>query len=92
MMRCVYCTTALSVVVTPLTTKVALGSPVSLDFQYPQVQSFDDAPVCFMQTSDGRILNLQALCGKQSASTSPPESSPEAELYNRYRSHYDYYR
>jgi hypothetical protein len=42
--------------------KLALGEPPN--FAYPVVRNTDDSTLfCFMQTSDGRMLNLGRICG-----------------------------
>lgn len=56
-------TVVLSAVLMPLATKTAFGRPIALGSQYPAVPSSDMSnPVCYMQTADGRVLNLHSLC------------------------------
>lgn len=67
MLRCFCLAAALSVALTPLLTKVAFSRPLSPRSQYPEVQnSRVDLPICYIQTADGRTVDLQRLCGKTS--------------------------
>lgn len=55
---------SLFIVLTPLTTEVAFSCPLSPSFQYPEVQSEIDLPICYIQRADSRTINSQKLCGK----------------------------
>lgn len=51
-------------------TETAFSRPPATDSRYPVVPSSDiNNPVCFMQTADGRTLNLSSLCRKVSQPT-----------------------
>ena len=50
-------------VLMPLIAETAFDRPIALGSQYPVVPSSDrDELVCYMQTADGRVLNLHSLC------------------------------
>lgn len=52
-------------ILTPIMTKAAFSTIITLDYQYPEVpKSKVDVPVCYIQMSDGRVLNLQKLCSE----------------------------
>ena len=76
MLRYFCWTTALSVVLTPLMTKVALSLPLATGSQLSGVQSNQnssiDVPLCYIQTADGRVVDLQQLC---SSNQNPPLAS-----------------
>ena len=56
-------TAVLSAVLMPLIAETAFDRPIALGSQYPVVPSSDmGKPVCYMQTADGRVLNLNSLC------------------------------
>lgn len=62
--------TTLSVAITPLITEVGFSRPVFPASQYPQVPNNNlNVPVCYIQTTDGRTLDLQKLCGNSSVKT-----------------------
>ena len=66
-MRCFYGAATLSAVLTLLTARVAFSNPTVTVPQFPQSQNFNaDVPLCYMQTADGRIVDLQNLCSKTS--------------------------
>ena len=66
MLRCSSVVVTLFIVLTPLTTEIAFSRPIFPSSQYPEVQSEINLPICYIQTADGRTLNLQKLCGKVS--------------------------
>lgn len=75
----------LSVAFTPIVTKVAFSRPISASSQYPEVPKFNnvDLPLCYIQTSDGKILDLQKLCGNSPTNTinkSPSSRVPKAKF------------
>lgn len=77
---------AVSVALNLIMTKVAFSRPISASSQYPEVQNSDvDVPLCYLQTADGRTLDLQKLCGNSPTSNSPSNSiSPASNsLSNR---------
>ena len=77
-----HCATAFALVLTSLGTKVALGSSMPISSQSSQVQSNFDEPLCYMQTADGRVVDLQSLCEKTSpASTSNTPVSSESPRF-----------
>jgi len=60
----------LAVILIPLLAESAFANPTFLGSKYPQVSNTDtDLLPCYMQTADGRTINLGALCVKA------PESS-----------------
>lgn len=63
MQKCFCWAAALSIVLTPLMTQVAFSEPRSAGSQYPEVQNFNVVPpLCYMETADGRVLDLQKVC------------------------------
>jgi hypothetical protein len=58
-------------------------------FSYPEIQKSDvDTVSCYMQTSDGKILNLNSICGKKSTLTDNTNSisyptSPYPRFFRR---------
>lgn len=60
------CLTAVGLfILNPMITEAAFSSLVTSDYQYPEVpKSKVDVPICYIQTVDGRILNLQKLCNE----------------------------
>jgi len=68
--------TALFFVLTPLMAKTTFSLPVPTGAQNPKVQNPEiNLPVCYLQTADGRILNLQRLCGQASPTITNPSST-----------------
>jgi hypothetical protein len=54
-------------------TETALTRPLTVGSKFPAETSSDtDKPVCYMQTPNGRTLNLSSLCGKR------PSAQPQA--------------
>ncbi|MBV8886700.1 MAG: hypothetical protein JO235_22275 [Chroococcidiopsidaceae cyanobacterium CP_BM_RX_35] len=71
MLRCFYGSATLSVILTLLAARVAFSSPTATVPQSPQLQNSSvDVPLCYMQTADGRIMDLQNLC-RQTSPASP---------------------
>ena len=68
-------TAVLWVVLVSLMTEAALGRPLN----YPVVQSLDrETPFCYMQTPDGKTLDLSNICGFGSPSVcSDTNNKPE---------------
>lgn len=68
-------TVILSAVLVSLMAEAALGRPLN----YPVVQSLDKStPFCYMQTSDGKTLDLSNICGFGSPSVcSDTTNKPE---------------
>jgi hypothetical protein len=63
MLKLFHLRAAFYAVLISLITETALGRPLAVDFKYPEVPNLDmDELVCYMQTADGRVLNLQSLC------------------------------
>ena len=77
-----FCWTAtLSVVLNFLITGVAKSDPISASSQYPEAQkSKVNEPLCYMQTADGRILDLQKMCSENSAAHSTYSSVPASKF------------
>lgn len=49
-------------------TKTAFSQPPTVSYNYPVVPASDtDQLVCYMQTVDGKTLNLSRLCGKKTS-------------------------
>jgi hypothetical protein len=62
-----------TVIITGLPKRAFGDSP---NFAYPVVSAIDDGNLfCFMQTSDGRTLNLSRICGTTTTSQSSGSSS-----------------
>jgi len=67
MLKCFFLPTTLSVILIPFMAEVAFSRPVFSDSQHPKVHNSEvDLPLCYIQTADGRTLNLQKLCNKNS--------------------------
>lgn len=57
----------LAMILIPLLTESAFANPTFLGSKYPQVSNTEtDLLPCYMQTADGRTINLGALCVKAS--------------------------
>lgn len=85
MLRFLGLTTGLAIALTPLLPKVALSLPQLVRERVAAVPSSEKSfPVCYMQTSDGGILDLAALCTKPDSSSSPKavESNPQIAINN----------
>lgn len=74
MFKSLWLTTCLSVTLTGLIAEVALGVPPRK--QTPSVEAKQqlaefriEVPLCYIQTSDGRVLDLTNLCKEQSGTT-----------------------
>lgn len=69
-----YLTAVLSTALVSLMAEAAFSRPLT----YPVVQNSDTAPLCYMQTSDGRTLDLTEMCGFISPEVcSDPNNKPE---------------
>lgn len=65
MLRWLYSVATLSFALTSLGTRVAFSHPLSPSSQSPKLQNAPvDVPFCYMQTIDGRTLDLQKLCSQ----------------------------
>ncbi len=85
MLKFLRLTTALAIALTPLLPKVALSLPQLARERYAAVPNSEESvPVCYMQTLDGGIVNLAALCTKPDTSSSPKvvESNPQIAINN----------
>ncbi len=85
MLRLLCVATTLAVAVIPVVTKIAFSRPISANSQYPEVPKSNNAdlPLCYIQTSDGKILDLQKLCGNPPTNTfnkSPSSRVPKAKF------------
>ena len=86
MLRFLYFAATLSVAITPLITEVAFSYPVFPASQYPEVQNFNNVnvPLCYIQTTDGRTLDLDKLCSKNSSinriNKNPSSRVPKAKF------------
>lgn len=68
-----------------LTGNFLLSTKSAAAFPYPEIQKSDiDTVSCYMQTSDGKILNLNSICGKKSTVTynNTPTSYPNYPYSN----------
>jgi hypothetical protein len=55
--------------------ETAFSHPLTIGDEYPVVSSPDtDKPVCYMQTVDGRTLDLSSLCGKKNSAQPQAQS------------------
>ncbi len=58
---------SLTVALIPLIAEIAVSRPLAAQSSYPVVPSSDaEMLLCYMQTPDGRVLQLDRLCGKES--------------------------
>jgi hypothetical protein len=65
MLKSFHLIAVLLAVSTLLIAETALSSSITPVSQYPVVPNSDiDNPVCYMQTADGRTLDLSNLCGE----------------------------
>jgi hypothetical protein len=55
--------TALSAILIPFIAQSAYSLPKTINFQHPVVSTDTDKPICYMETTDGRTLNLTSMCG-----------------------------
>lgn len=84
MFKSLWLTTSLFVTLTTLIAEVALSVPPykenpSLKAKQQLAQLGNEVPLCYIQTSDGRVLDLTNLCKEQTGtnvSAIPPVSSP----------------
>jgi hypothetical protein len=66
----------------PLLPEIVWTRPIFLS-QYPELQNSDlDSASCYFQTADGRILNLDRLCGRSSNNTSNNNSETAEPTVN----------
>ncbi len=64
MRRCCGWATVLFLVLNSLMTQEASSRPLDAISQYPEVQNSQAGlPLCYIQTADGRMINLEKLCG-----------------------------
>ncbi len=72
MLRYLGSAATVSVALAPLMAQIAFSRPLSPISQYPEVQNSNiNVPLCYIQTTDGRTLNLQSLCSKNSPINNP---------------------
>jgi hypothetical protein len=63
--------------------ETAFSCPLTTASKYPVVSNLDtDEPVCYMQTVDGRTVNLSSLCGKKisAQSQAQPQTQPQVVI------------
>lgn len=67
MLKRLFCLTAtMSVALVPFLSESTFARPLSINSQYPEVPSpKTNSSICYMETKDGRILNLDILCAKK---------------------------
>lgn len=76
--------TALSVTLNLLTIKIAFSRPVPTRLLAPQVPQADTEQLsCYMQTADGRILDLRRLCSKTAPNSESTGSTVAASKFRR---------
>lgn len=64
-------TATLSTILVPLLPNVVLSFPVAVDSPYPEVSGSNmDSLICYVQTEDGRTIDLNNLCRKTSENNS----------------------
>lgn len=85
MLRLLCLAATLSIAVTSIVTKLAVSRPISPNLQYPEVPKVNniDVPLCYIETTDGKILDLQKLCGNSPTNTinkSPSSRVPKAKF------------
>jgi hypothetical protein len=65
-------------------TETALTHPLTVGSKFPVVTRSDtDKPVCYMQTLNGRTLNLSSLCGKKPSAQPQEVIDEDASLIDR---------
>jgi hypothetical protein len=87
MRKSFYLTALLGTALIPLMAETAFSYPRSESYQYPTVSTLDNnTPVCYMQTPNGKTLELSSICGKVSPIIcSGGISSPERQaLLNQF--------
>jgi hypothetical protein len=69
--------TTIFAVLIPVSSKMALSRPLPSNSQ-PSVEERSEPrkPVCYMQTADGRTLDLSSTCRKNPASSTPKPGNP----------------
>lgn len=61
-----WCTVTISVAFIPFTSKSTFARPLFTNYQYPEVLNPQiNSSICYLETTDGRTLNLNALCAKE---------------------------
>ncbi len=60
------CTATISLAFVPFASKSAFARPLSIIYQYPEVLNPQtNSSICYLETIDGRTLNLNTLCTKK---------------------------
>ena len=76
MLRCFRLTATLSTVLISLVPGMALSLPLQPDSPYPVVPASNiDVPVCYLETEDGRTVDLGKLCIQTPQNSNAPLSS-----------------
>ena len=67
MLKRLFCLTAtMSVALVPFLSESTFARPLSINSQYPEVLSpKTNSSICYMETKDGKILNLDILCANK---------------------------
>ncbi len=65
MLRQLFCLT-ISAALIPLLSKSTFARPLSTNSQYPEILNPQtNSSICYMETKDGKTLNLNTLCAKK---------------------------
>ncbi|MBA2749217.1 MAG: hypothetical protein H0U45_10885 [Tatlockia sp.] len=66
MLKQLFCLTTISAVLIPCLSASTFARPLSINSQYPEVLNpKTNSSICYMETNDGRTLNLNILCTKK---------------------------
>lgn len=84
MYKCFQWATALSIFVNFLIIESAFSEQLSTSSSYPVIQNFKTTPpLCYMETADGKIIELQNLCTKNSAAKAMTNSNFSGSPFRR---------
>ncbi|MEP0795286.1 hypothetical protein NDI44_12245 [Trichocoleus sp. DQ-A3] len=76
MFRCFHLTATVSTALISLFPGIAFSLPLQADSPYPVVPASNiDIPVCYLQTEDGRTVDLGKLCIQAPENSQAPVSS-----------------
>ena len=67
MLKRLFCLTAtVSVALVPFLSRSTIARPLAVNYQYPELLSPEtNSSICYMETKDGKTLNLNILCAKE---------------------------
>ncbi len=75
MLKFLFRIAALPTTLIPFMVQSAFSLPPTMNSQGSVVQRDADKPVCYMETTDGRTLNLSSMCGRNNKRNSQQRQS-----------------